>query len=401
MALTQTAETIRSMVQLTRESILEARQEQETPSTPVVSPSSKGRSPGRSSLRQMTPEGQGTPSKRVSFADTSPTDSLTSFRPKLPWHRESAPPDTAPDAIWEAVKPASRRTPWAPRLATKQSMSFLGPVVKASPPPAPPSAPDPPRWTRRRPRAERRFLTADPVVSLSVADPETLADAPASPVAPLEGAPADTPMRVHPALLQPAQGGPTAHERRTLDVCASAGPAPLRPVHVPHSLPATFLECAQAQLAADEETCGWLLGRADAALCVTHLVLPPQSGTPYSCQADGEAQVLAYQMEHNLLTLGWIHTHPSQTSFLSSLDLHTQASYQALLPEAIAVVCAPKHHPSLGVYRLTQPEGLHHVLHCTDEAPFHPHTEAIPLYTDTHVHWDRAAQITVVDLRGT
>lgn len=35
-------------------------------------------------------------------------------------------------------------------------------------------------------------------------------------------------------------------------------------------------------------------------------------------------------------------THPTQTAFLSSVDLHTHCSYQMMLPEAIAIVCSPK-----------------------------------------------------------
>ena len=35
-------------------------------------------------------------------------------------------------------------------------------------------------------------------------------------------------------------------------------------------------------------------------------------------------------------------THPSQTSFMSSVDLHTHCSYQLIMPEAIAIVCSPK-----------------------------------------------------------
>lgn len=37
-------------------------------------------------------------------------------------------------------------------------------------------------------------------------------------------------------------------------------------------------------------------------------------------------------------------THPSQTAFLSSVDLHTHCSYQLMMPEAVAIVCAPKHN---------------------------------------------------------
>lgn len=39
-----------------------------------------------------------------------------------------------------------------------------------------------------------------------------------------------------------------------------------------------------------------------------------------------------------------VQTHPTQTAFLSSVDLHTHCSYQLMLPEAVAIVCAPKHN---------------------------------------------------------
>ncbi len=41
-----------------------------------------------------------------------------------------------------------------------------------------------------------------------------------------------------------------------------------------------------------------------------------------------------------------IHTHPTQSCFMSSMDLHTHVAYQQMLPEAIAIVCAPKGDPS-------------------------------------------------------
>ena len=58
-----------------------------------------------------------------------------------------------------------------------------------------------------------------------------------------------------------------------------------------------------------------------------------------------------------LLTLGWIHTHPTQTCFLSSVDLHTHFSYQIMLNEAIAIVLAPTARPDAGIFSLT-PVGL-------------------------------------------
>ncbi|KAI3623521.1 hypothetical protein CBS14141_003782 [Malassezia furfur] len=137
---------------------------------------------------------------------------------------------------------------------------------------------------------------------------------------------------------------------------------------------------------------------------------PASTGTSDSCTATSEEEVTALQLTEDLLTLGWIHTHPSQSCFLSSLDLHTQAGYQALLPEAVAVVCAPQHRPSLGVFRLTDPPGLRYILQCNASAPFHAHVvpgkdKDLPLYTDAtnaHVRLDHARHappIRVRDLR--
>ncbi len=47
------------------------------------------------------------------------------------------------------------------------------------------------------------------------------------------------------------------------------------------------------------------------------------------------------QAEAGLYPLGWIHTHPSQTCFLSSVDVHTHCGYQTMLDEAVAIVMAP------------------------------------------------------------
>ena len=124
-------------------------------------------------------------------------------------------------------------------------------------------------------------------------------------------------------------------------------------------------------------------------------------------RAYGEEQLLAYQIQHDLLTIGWIHTHPTQTCFLSSLDLHTHSGYQALLPEAVAVVCAPREQPSVGVFRLTQPPGLQYILQCKDPEPFHAHADqdatSTPLYTDAthgHVVWKEQAPLTIEDWRS-
>lgn len=131
------------------------------------------------------------------------------------------------------------------------------------------------------------------------------------------------------------------------------------------------------------------------------------------CTTTHEEEQFAFQDERDLMTLGWvrrsslppascsqltsrrtqIHTHPTQSCFMSSLDLHTHASYQVMLAEAIAIVCAPTSEPSFGIFRyvalplidlirrtarltvsrrLTDPPGLEAIVKCDIKGLFHP-----------------------------
>ena len=100
--------------------------------------------------------------------------------------------------------------------------------------------------------------------------------------------------------------------------------------------------------------------------------------------------------------LGWIHTHPTQTCFMSSRDLHTHSGYQVMLPESIAIVCAPSKEPEWGVFRLTDPPGLKTVLNCTQGGLFHPHDQE-NIYTGAlrpgHVVEVNGLEFETVDLR--
>ena len=42
-------------------------------------------------------------------------------------------------------------------------------------------------------------------------------------------------------------------------------------------------------------------------LIVSDLLVPKQTGTSDTCGATNEEDIFAYQNDHNLLTLGWIH----------------------------------------------------------------------------------------------
>ncbi len=112
----------------------------------------------------------------------------------------------------------------------------------------------------------------------------------------------------------------------------------------------------------------------------------------------------------DLMILGWIHTHPTQSCFMSSRDLHTQAGYQMMLPETVAVVCAPSQGDAnaradggeWGVYRLTDPPGKTAILGCKRPGVFHPH-DVENLYTGAlrpgHVVEAKGLEFEVVDLR--
>ncbi|XP_038155644.1 AMSH-like protease isoform X2 [Cyprinodon tularosa] len=153
----------------------------------------------------------------------------------------------------------------------------------------------------------------------------------------------------------------------------------LRRVVIPRDLTYRFLLLADSNTARGIETCGVLCGRlTHNEFLLTHVVIPKQSAGPDFCDMENVEELFGFQDKQNLLTLGWIHTHPTQTAFLSSVDLHTHCSYQLMLPEAVAIVCAPKHNDT-GVFRLTG-AGMLEVSGCRLKG-FHPHAKEPPLFT--------------------
>ena len=122
---------------------------------------------------------------------------------------------------------------------------------------------------------------------------------------------------------------------------------PLRTVFLPPTLRSTFLEIASPNTRRNLETCGILCGTLISnALFVSRLVVPEQVSTTDTCETVNEEEIFDYCDAEDLIVLGWIHTHPSQTCFMSSRDLHTHSGYQVMLPESIAIVCAPSKSPS-------------------------------------------------------
>ncbi|XP_020571943.1 AMSH-like ubiquitin thioesterase 2 [Phalaenopsis equestris] len=175
-------------------------------------------------------------------------------------------------------------------------------------------------------------------------------------------------------------------------------------VHISAGLMEQFMELAKDNTKKDLETCGILGASLEMqTYYVTTLVLPKQESTSSSCNALNEEEIHAILDGESLYAAGWIHTHPSQTCFLSSIDLHTQYSYQVMLPEAIAIVMAPTDpERKSGIFRLTDPSGIDVVRNC-DERGFHPHpstADGSPIYENcSNVYINPTLRFEVFDLR--
>ncbi|CAH9055080.1 unnamed protein product [Cuscuta europaea] len=209
------------------------------------------------------------------------------------------------------------------------------------------------------------------------------------------------------------------HERRPISPSrvADPRPGPLKPsqdgmpgsnayqsLHIPVKMMEDFLSLARANTAINLETCGILAGSLkNRVFHITTLIIPKQESTTDTCQTLNEEEIFEVQDKRSLFPLGWIHTHPSQTCFMSSVDLHTHYSYQIMLPEAIAIVMAPTDESSPhGIFHLSDPSGVSVIRNC-QERGFHPHEEpedGSPIYEHcSHVYMNANLQFDVVDLR--
>ncbi|KAI0657521.1 hypothetical protein C8Q70DRAFT_1002072 [Cubamyces menziesii] len=175
----------------------------------------------------------------------------------------------------------------------------------------------------------------------------------------------------------------------------------LRTIKLPRECLPRFLSIARVNTLQNRETCGLLLGKDKGSkYVVTTLLIPKQHSTSDTCMMDEEELVMQFTEERHLITLGWIHTHPTQSCFMSSVDLHTHSGFQRMLPESFAVVCAPSSTPQFGIFRLTDPGGLQTILECNAKEAFHPHPD-VPIYTDCdncHVQM-KDIPLEIVDLR--
>ncbi|KAK7314569.1 hypothetical protein VNO77_33095 [Canavalia gladiata] len=186
------------------------------------------------------------------------------------------------------------------------------------------------------------------------------------------------------------------------DSCVHAE-SPLQ-LHISTTLMENFIKLAKSNTKKNLETCGVLAGLLkDRKFYITALIIPKQESTSDSCQTTNEEEIFEVQDKRSLFPLGWIHTHPTQSCFMSSIDLHTHYSYQIMLPEAVAIVMAPKDSSrNHGIFRLTAPGGMSVIKQC-EQRGFHPHNQPPdggPIYkTCTDVYMNPDLKFDVIDLR--
>ena len=212
-----------------------------------------------------------------------------------------------------------------------------------------PQPPRPPKERHRdlsplipppRPEKERRLERPSPTRPPPRPDKELLSE---------DALPDYSPVRSEaPSLPPKTLADPAQAKRVTFRPAAYLeNGEPIRPVFLPSTLRREFLKIAADNTRKGLEMCGMLCGTTvNNALFISHLVIPQQKCTSDTCETENESVMLDFCIENDLIVIGWIHTHPTQTCFMSSRDLHTQAGYQVMMPESIAIVCAPSYEPS-------------------------------------------------------
>ncbi|CAN6988388.1 unnamed protein product [Brassica rapa subsp. trilocularis] len=166
-----------------------------------------------------------------------------------------------------------------------------------------------------------------------------------------------------------------------------------------------FLRLARSNTKRNLETCG-----KNRVFHITTLIIPKQESTSDSfshsdvhCQTLNEEEIFEVQDRLFLFPLGWIHTHPTETCFMSSVDLHTHYSYQIMLPEAVAIVMARTDETTPhGIFHLSDPSGVSVIRNCQQRG-FHPHEESEngnPIYEHcSHVFLNAKLKYEVLELR--
>ena len=102
------------------------------------------------------------------------------------------------------------------------------------------------------------------------------------------------------------------------------------------------------------ESGGILVGkRKEEELLINGLETGQQSATHVHVTLHDEflVEIATKYAERDEKIVGWYHSHPGMGMFMSSTDIDTQRRYQALFPNAVALVIDP-HRPIFRFYRV-------------------------------------------------
>ncbi|KAH6623276.1 hypothetical protein F5144DRAFT_357176 [Chaetomium tenue] len=305
---------------------------------------------------------------------------------------------------YEDEGPARLSTYSYPSIMKSSPLEYEHPPLRDRPggpriqPPRPPKEREVDRSPARLPRPDKSF-------DLERESPILPPPRPGKELAPPSSLPDYSPLPEEPPAVPPKSVSEPYKKRVTFRPAAYLENGdPIRPVFLPSTLRQKFLAIAANNTRQGLEMCGMLCGTTvNNALFISHLVIPEQRCTSDTCETENESGMLDYCITNDLIVIGWIHTHPTQTCFMSSRDLHTQAGYQVMMPESIAIVCAPQYEPSWGIFRLTNPPGLPHILSCQRTETFHHHA-VDNLYVEAghpqgHVYESKTLEFEVCDLR--
>lgn len=175
-----------------------------------------------------------------------------------------------------------------------------------------------------------------------------------------------------------------------------SAPTGLRAVVIPGDLTKIFLNVAKSNSDRGVETLGTLGGSLkNNRFVISHLLIPRQVGKSDSCTMEGLEDVWDVHDKENIIFLGWVHTHPAYSVFLSSVDMHNQYEWQHMLPEALAIVCSIKDNV-VGNLRLTA-AGMAEIGGCS-QTNFHPHSKDL-WEESSHVDVDDSKRVILKDLR--
>ncbi|KAF9671374.1 hypothetical protein SADUNF_Sadunf12G0040700 [Salix dunnii] len=197
------------------------------------------------------------------------------------------------------------------------------------------------------------------------------------------------------------------------DLVCSKSPLQL---HISTTLMENFMKMAKSNTDKNLETCGVLAGSLkNRKFYVTALIIPKQDSTSDSCQTTNEEEIFEVQDKRSLFPLGWIHECQKQQLLGLSVQVviiilqlvkafdYKHSSLTIMLPEAVAIVMAPRDSSRThGIFRLTNPGGMSVIRQCQQRG-FHPHNpppDGGPIYKAcTDVYMNPNLKFDVIDLR--